>query len=349
MSSSSSLPELFGKPTQLLGWQGLTVTIPESWNLVAFSGDHLKGNLRLADDDKLRMEVLWEQFKGTPDVARSVDLLLKNIEKTAKKGKHTITLEESPKLIPRSRKEHADKEQLTNFGWTGDATQTVSHGYGSAWFCETSNRVVVAHIVGSENENPEKTRRLAAEVLSSFQSHGTGGWQTWSAFGLQIEIPDEFRLVSSKMQTGRLEFDWERAATATSALSALSPAEWTRRPERLGLRRLSAANVVLEYESLEDWAKRVAVGIWKKFSFKDFEETEIVGWPGVEAQGRLKDFRRHAWGLVMDKVLRRKTPPPELLAWHDEADNKIFVVLCDLWPVNAGIEDDILDSLQSRT
>src|SRR5690606_16199699 len=138
MSLSSPLPELFGKPTQLLGWQGVTAIIPASWNMVAFTGDHLKGNFRLADDDKLRMEALWEQPKATPDVERSVELLLKNIERTAKKSKHPITLEESPKLVPRSRKEHAAKEQLTPFGWTGDASQAISHGFGAAWFCEKS-------------------------------------------------------------------------------------------------------------------------------------------------------------------------------------------------------------------
>ena len=317
--------------------------------MVAFTGDHLKGNFRMADDDKLRMEVLWERPKTKPDVERSVELLLKNIERTAKKSKQTITLEESPKLVPRSRKEHAGKEQLTNFGWTGDVSQAVSHGFGAAWYCEMSNRVVVAHVVGSEAENPDKTRRLAAEVLSSFQSHSTGGWQTWSAFGLQVEIPEEFRLTAAKMQTGRLEFDWERQPTQEVMMSFLSPAQWLRRPERLGLRRLSAANVVLEYEPLDQWAARIAVGMWKKYSFNGFEEVKIDHWQAVETTGRLKDIRRHLGGWMMDKLLRRKTPPPELLVWHDEDDNKIFVLMSDLWPINSEIKDDIIDSLQSRT
>src|SRR3546814_11594640 len=65
--------------------------------------------------------------------------------------------------------------------------------------------------------------------------------------------------------------------------------------------------------------------------------------------GRLKDFRQHGFGWLMDKVLRRQTPPPELLVWQDEADNKIFVLMCDLWPVNSGIKSDVVDSLQSRS
>jgi hypothetical protein len=341
-------PELFGKPTQLLGWQGLSATIPQSWNLVSFGGDFSKGTFRLADDDGLRLEVLWERPKNTPDVSRSVELLLKGIAKDAKKQKYFFKEVESPKLVPRSRKEHANKEQLANFGWQGDARQTASHGFGAAWFCPVSNRVVVAHAVGLENDNPEKTRRMAAEVLSSFQSHGTGGWQTWSAFGLQLEMPEEFHLTTAKMQTGRLEFDWERVR-AHESLSFLSPSQWGLRAERVGLRRISAANVVLENEALDKWAARVTPGFWKKLSFGKWEATPVLKTEGFISKGRLKDFRLHLMNWLLDKVLRRRSARPELTAWHDETDNKIFVLMCDLWPINESIKTDILESLQSRT
>jgi hypothetical protein len=342
------LPELFGKPTQLLGWQGLFATIPQNWNLVSFGGDFSKGTFRLADDDGLRLEVLWEKPKNTPDVSRSVGLLLKGIEKDAKKQKLFWKEIESPKLIPRSRKEHADKEQLINFGWQGDARQTVSHGFGAAWFCPISNRVIVAHAVGTENDKLEKTQRMAAEVLSSFQSHGTGGWQTWSAFGLQLELPEEFQLTTAKIQTGRLEFDWERVR-AHEPLSFLSPSQWGLRTERIGLRRISAANVVLENETLDEWAARVTPGFWKKLSFGKWEAAPVLKTEGFIARGALKDLRHRAMNWLLDKVLRRRSARPELTAWHDEADNKIFVLMCDLWPVNENVKTDVLESLQSHT
>lgn len=346
--SSTRLPELFGKTTQLVGWQGITAIVPETWSLVAFGGDRHKGNLRLADEDGLRLEVLWEKPKQIPDVERSVQLLLDNIEKNAKKKKHEVKVVDNPKLVSRSRKEHADKVQLTNFGWLGEPDQTVSHGFGAAWFCEETNRVLVAHAVGTGTDNPEKTRRLAAEVLSSFQSHGTGGWQTWSAFGLQFEMPEEFALTTAKLQTGRMELDFERVV-AHEPMRILSPKQWAKRPERVGVRRISAANVVLEHESLENWALRVATPMWKKFRFRKFEETTVLGKPGVLFKGAIKDHRQLLVGWLLDRIFRRRTPAPEMTVWHDEVDIKIFVLLCDLWPINAGIKADIIDSLHSRT
>lgn len=346
-SSPTRLPELFGRATQLLGWQGLTSIIPADWNLASFTGDLSKGNFRIADDDGLRMEVFWERPKGTPNIERSIELLLTNIERTARKNKQEFEAIENPKLIPRSRKEHADKEQLLNFGWKGDPNNEVAHGWGASWHCAASNRVIVAHVIGRGVENLEKTRRLAAEVLSSIESKSKGGWQTWSAFGMQLEIPEEFRLTGAKLQTGRLEFDWERV-TPPMPLSFLSPREWQKRPERIGLRRLSAANVVLEVDSLEEWARRVASGMFKKFRFGDFEETVILGEPGLFAKGALKDYRRQFLGWMLDRVLRRPAGPPELMVWHNAADNKIFVLMCDLWSINSRVKTDVLDSLESH-
>lgn len=344
-SSHSSSPLPPEQPTQRLGWQGLSALIPESWVLSSFGGDKSKGNFRLTDDEGLRLEAFWEQSKGTPDVARSVELLFKSIEREAKKKKHSFSAIENPRLIPKTRKEHAKKTQLTNFGWSGDARQAVSHGWGAAWFCEQSKRVVVIHVVGSGDENREKTRALAAEVLSSFQSHGTGGWELWSVFGLQLEIPEEFHLRTAKLQTGRLELDWERE----SRVNLLSPAEWGRRKEQIGVRRLSAANIVLENERLDLWASRAGVAFWRPYTFGALNETEVLSHIGLRATGRLRDWRRYLGGLLMDKVFRRQTPPPEVVIWHDAEDNKLFAMMTDLWAVNLEVQDDLLDSLQSRT
>ena len=266
---NTRLPELFGKQTQLLGWQGLTATIPQVWNLVSFRGDFSKGTFRLADDDGLRLEVMWEKPKNTPDVSRSVELLLQGIEKDAKKQKHFFKEIETPKLIP-------------------------------------------------------------------------------SAFGLQLELPEEFQLTTAKMQTGRLEFDWERVK-AHEPMSFLSPSQWSLRTERIGLRRISAANVVLENETLEEWAARVTPGFWKKLSFGKWNEAPVLETTGFIAKGAMKDLRHRAMNWLLDKVLRRRSAKPELTAWQDETDNKVFVMMCDLWLVNESVKTDILDSLQSRT
>lgn len=346
--SPARLPELFGHPTQLLGWQGITLTVPQEWNPASFGGDFFKGNLRLTDDDVgMRLEFAWEQPKSTPDVARSVNLLLQNIAREAKKKKHDFEIVENAKVLSRTRREHADKEQITSFGWIGDKGQPVAHGWGAAWNCPVSNRVVVAHILGRGTQSPDKTRRLAAELLNTCISHGAGGWQTWSIFDLQLEVPDEFHLIGAKLQTGRLEFDWERVRPTTHSL--VPPLrDWGRRLERIGLRRISAANVVLENETLEDWSRRVAAAMFKLYRLSAPQLTRVLGTEGYALKGALRDWRRDIRHKLFDKILRRRNPAPHATVWQNDEANKIFVLLCDLQSENAHVAAEVLDSIQSE-
>ena len=341
------LPELFGRDTAFLGWQGITLSMPRDWHLAAFGGDYFKGNLRVVDDTGARMEIVWEQPKSTPDVARSVTMLLKNIEREAKRKKHQFETLDNPKLLSRIRREHSDKDQLTNFGWIGDKEQPVAHGFGAAWHCPKSDRVIVVHFLGRGNESPDKTRRLAGEILGSCSTHAEGGWQFWSVFDLQLEVPEEFHLVGAKLQTGRLEFDWERLQKPDMT-AFLAPKNWGRRPERIGLRRLSAANVVLENESLEDWSRRVAAHIFKPFRLGKPEVREVLSRDGYAMKATLKDLRREVRARFCDLLLRRPNSLAEALVWQDEEANKIFVLLTALRNENAHVRGDVLNSIASQ-
>jgi hypothetical protein len=340
------LPELFGREAHLFGWQGITLFTPCDWSLAAFSGDYSKGNLRLADEDGVRLELLWERPKQTPNVARSIELLLQNIAREAKKKKHAFEAVGSVTLLSRARREHADKEQISSFGWIGDKADVAAHGFGAAWYCPQSERVIVAHVLGRAVQSPDKTRRLAAEVLNSCRSHAEGGWQTWSVFDLQLEVPEEFHLVAAKLQTGRLELDWERVK-APDPLQFLSPRTWATRPERIGLRRLSAANVVLENESLEEWARRVARFMFKPYSLGAPVAERVLGTEGFRMKGALRDLRRRWRGQIFDWLLRRRRAAPSARVWRDEEANKLFVLLCDLENQNAHVANDVLDSIQT--
>lgn len=341
------LPELFGRETSLFGWQGITLSVPRSWNLASFGGDFGKGNARLTDDDGARLELIWESCKGTPDVARSVELLLKNIEREAKKQKHDFKAIENPKLFARARREHADKDQATTFGWSGDAGQIASHGWGAAWHCSESNRVIVTHFLGRGTESADKSRRMAVEVLGSCVCHAHGGWNTWSVYDLQFEVPEEFHLVAAKLQTGRLEFDFERIKVR-DPLQMLSPSNWNKRVERIGVRRLSAANVILENESLKDWSGRVAVGMFKAYRLSTPVAAQVLGGEGIMLHGALRDLRREFRGKFFNLILRRKTTPPRATVWQDKDANKIFVLLADLQTENAHVQNDVLDSIAAH-
>jgi hypothetical protein len=212
---------LFASATHVLGWQGLTVTLPEEWNLAVFAGNNEKGNLRVDDGDGPRLELRWEQPKGSPDLERSIEQFLDHLEKDAKKRGQPSRRAKDPKLVQRSRKR---KSQLVNFGWVGERSEEIiGQGWGLGWQCAECGRVVVAHLIGRGLENPGRTQRLAAAVLDTLECHGSGGWRTWGAFGLQLELPEEFQLGRAKLMTGRIDLEWFKAPPPPRAVGRCPP------------------------------------------------------------------------------------------------------------------------------
>jgi hypothetical protein len=334
------VPPLFGRERRLLGWQGLTLTHPAEWFLRSFGGTHDKGSLRMTDDEGLRLEMLWETPRAMADVPASIQKFIDALGKSAKKSKQPFKQIENPDILPRKKR---DRVQTTNFGWSGtSADPQASHGWGAAWQCETCGRVVVGHIVGRPSEASGKNLKLAAEVLGSAACHGTGGWETWSFFGLRLDLPEEFRLGRAKLLAGRLECEWIRAAPAVMALPP-----WTRFDERIAIVRLAAANILLENEELRDYVLRTLANPDRKRAFDIGTEASFNGHEGWQFRGRPRDWRRralHAWGT---RRSRKKPPAYVLRAWRDEAANKIFVLDTELRPDNAHAAQDVLDSLEN--
>jgi hypothetical protein len=332
-----TLPALFARETHLLCWQGLTVTLPEDWNPRAFSGDHAKGNLRVADDENLRLEVLWEESRGSADVPRSVERFLETLEKDARKKQHKFQLVAEPRLVNADIK---GKKQLTNFGWLGErGDPSANQGWGVAWECPHCSRIVVAHVLGRGHEKRDRVQQLASEVLTSLECHGSGGWETWSVFDLEVEIPEIFQLSMAKLLISRLEFDWVKPRPGGLF-------GWIKREERISLLRLPVANVVLENESLVDWSQRAVARHNKRYAYGKVAATTVHDHDAVQYQGRLRNLRNLIREWTLDRVLRRGTPRVKMCAWQCEESNKLFALSTDLGPSNAHVRDDVIESLQ---
>lgn len=337
LSKEHSIATKPSTETHLLGWQGATITIPENWNLAQFKGTHATGQMRIDDEDAPRLEIRWETPRGDIDIEKSIDKLMTSLARDAKKRGENFERQEKPLVVAKSRKR---KERVTNFGWIGDASSMAAQSWGVSWQCPDCKRVVVAHILGRGDEKPERVRELAGRVLESLECHGEGGWLTWSVFDMNVEIPDAFRLERAKLVTGRLELDWVRGETGGQF-------GWARRNERLGLTRFSLASILLQNETMAEWARRIICDADKKFRWGKFEEAEVLGCEALLARGSWKDMRKVVLHRVLDK-LRKKTPSqPEMRVWHHEEQNKIYVLKSDVEAHNAHIIDDVLQSLTS--
>jgi len=266
-------------------------------------------------------------------VSRFVDTLARQ----AKKQKQPFTPVAKAHLVSKSRR---GKHQVVNFGWTGDREAVAGHGWGVSWHCAGCGRVMVAHLIGRGRERPEKMQRLAGEILASLECHGSGGWQTWSVFGLRVEIPEEFELARSKLMAGRLELSWKRARKPGMRFMLA-------RDETIGLTRVSLADVLLQNETLAQWATRTLWRADKQWIFMRFEDTKIGGHDAVQSEGDLRDMRLRLRSALFDFVRRRRAPRAEMRVWHSAADNKIYALTSDLLPANAHVATEVLDSLEA--
>ncbi len=319
-----------------IGWQGFTFTLPSDWNLASFGGEALKGNLRVDDGDGPRIELRWETPNNTVDLEKSIADLVNRLAREAKKKKRAFNPASHPAIVNKHQK---PKAQLVNFGWASDDSEPLAaHGWGTAWHCSHCGRVAVAHLLGRANEKPRTAQQLASDIFTSMECHGQGGWQAWSVFGLSGEIPLDFTLARAKLQTGRLEIEWERPIP-------IGPRGWWARAERIILRRSSAANLLLENETLEDWTRRTMLWLDKKSYWEPSLEWAFQGNEGLSIPGSPKPFKQRIAHAVRQK-LRANVPQLNLHVWHDEETNKILSLETELLPSNAHVLQDVLDSLE---
>ena len=335
---------MFGEATQFFGWQGLSATIPATWNLGHFGGTQKQGQIRIDDEDGPRLEIRWETPPKDVHLATSIEKFLQSLEKAAKKRGAAFEVAPTPRLVSKSRKR---KAQLVQFGWVGEREEPTAHGWGVAWHCAECGRVVVGHMMGRGGENgaekQDKIQRLAGEVFGSLECHGVGGWQSWSVFSCHVEIPEEFALTRASLMAGRLEWEWTR-------LKKPGLFSFLARDERLTLARWSLAAVLLQNQTLEEWAdanlaradKKMTWGNWK--NAKESGNTSLAQSDALQGRGTVRDISMRIRETVWDTLLRRVARPKEILLWHDAANNKIFALGSDVQPANAHVRDDVLDS-----
>ena len=83
-----------------LGWNGITVELPEDWELSGLSGDDKSGYLRLEDADMPRLELKWSESKQKkPDLQRVLDDYFKLVRKNYKRRDTNLHIQRNINLI----------------------------------------------------------------------------------------------------------------------------------------------------------------------------------------------------------------------------------------------------------
>jgi len=215
-----------------LGWQGLELSVPDTWDLSAHSGNYRKGYLRLDDGERIRLEVRWEHQKRQVDIGDVVERSLKNAAKEiSRKG-----IEFRSK---RHLKTSGGEKREECFRWTGDiqAINLVRQ-------CESCGRVVFVRVLGEVGAR-EGLLPTAKRVFRELTDHPEADWVLWRALGLNARVRKEYQLSRNRLLAGRIylcfrgapgTLEIERTALADRELRGRSMEEWTaarlKHPER---------------------------------------------------------------------------------------------------------------------
>ena len=302
-----------------LGWGGITLELPEDWELSGLSGDEKSGYLRLEDADMPRLELKWSESKQKkPDLQKVLDDYFKLVRKNYKRKNTNLHVQRNVNLIRDA--EFFENREVVFFNWKGDFRAS-----GVIFHCQTCKRITIVQVMGHLKENIKET---TSRILSSVRDHSVGQATLWSAYQLNAEVPRRYRLDKHKLLSGYLLFSFVDGS------------------RKVSIERYGVADVTLKEQNLEEWfrgryAKAIrGYGFSIESSNGDADERLTL----IGEETRIIDRIPLAPALVIDKIMRRKTFAVYL--WHCHHSNRIYVVQAIAKQDAARTAEEIAASIQ---
>ncbi len=315
------------KGWKIVGWQGLTVSAPPTWNLVGYGGDAKAGNLRLDNGELqaqgvLGMDLRWIPVKGRvtdADLEKRLRQYLDSIEKSARRQKISAVVQ--VKEISDAR--HPERLGLRGFTWKAD-----KRAVGRIWHCADCGRVVIAQVLGGTRGDFAAT---AADVLQTLECHAEdAGWRTWSLYDLHTEVPSDY-ILSGKPQLMNIyvQLPFSRANT----LDTITVEQW------------GVANVQLRNAYLDQWFREKNRAQEGMLSYAS-RESEASGHPALALTG-MKTGLAYWTSQGLPQITRLQKPATyfEARVWECPETNKIFLVQS----VSRRPQPEVVDAIVART
>ena len=267
------------------GWQGINITVPEDWELVATGGDAESGYLRLADSHRVRLEARWEPARGSKKASEAVGRYLKRVRKKAKRQRTELSVRRHLGLASLRDKD------IECYRWVSDQQALAMMS-----LCKECSRLVHVHVLGLPEE---QLNNLARTIFSSLQDHSQGGALKWRFYDLEFCTPSGMKLQKQELKTGCVRMSFAGAGG------------------ELEFARMSVAQVVLAKSTLEEWF----TGFWGKLLRQyryTIGERDIKNHAGLEVAGVASVLRSPLRFIGRRRRLRAA-------CWHCEETNSLFV------------------------
>lgn len=272
-----------------IGWQGITLKAPEDWSLVGVSGDDKKGYFQVDGPISSALQVKWSPALGKkPDLMARAREFLSTLEKSRKKQKFSSTVKEDKR-----------DENSVNFAWRAEQL-----GQGKLTYCPDCDRVVIAQIVSTRDDN---VSGIAPMILGSLSDHGEIGWSTWALYGLEFAVPKNYKIEKNVFMSGYL-------------CLAFKSGQKTITVERWGL-----ANILLSENEMTEWYRKDALPDIQGYRVK-LEQGTVQEHEGLVLSGRRAGIKQLAKAVAFSLTLH---PHPGLVSgyvWHCEESNRLFSV-----------------------
>lgn len=279
-----------------IGWQGLTMQVPEDWFPAALGAERAAGYLRVQNAEGSSLEVKWSNPRGTVDMEAQLEKYRKALQRAARKRHLPFEWKDKPKVPVREAK--PDKNRRF-FAWKGEA-----QGLGVIWYCRSCARVVIAQVSTPLGED---AATLASTILSSLEDHGEVDGDLWALYGLQVRVPKEWMLDRHQLMAGYTMLQFRMG------------------DQILRAERWALANLALKSETLQDFLWSKCWKFWRDYRLTG-ADAAWEGHPAAEFAGRTRKLWVRATAPVRRLLRRPAADRIAVRAWHCEPANKVFAV-----------------------
>jgi hypothetical protein len=241
------------RPLTTFGWQGVALTVPAGWDPVVAHGDYRAGQVRLADENTIRLEMRW-QSGGDRSPAEMVTAYAADLARRARKEGRALEIERDLGL--------ATPPGMTceSYCWSTDRRVWAMLARSDA-----SGRVLHLHLSSGLEE---AVKGLARTVFASLRDFAPVEPLAWRFYDMDFVSPAGMPLLRQSLQSGCIRMSFGR------------------RLSRLEFARVSLADVLLASRSLGEWFRQFYAASLKRRRFR-LRDQSFRGHTAVAVKGRV--------------------------------------------------------------
>ena len=296
-----------GRSYKTFGWQGISLTVPSGWDLASTRGKYASGDVQLADETAVRMELRWQTGGGGDPPSTAVDTYLAGVRKAAGKAGAPFSVQRDLKLASPIGK------VVECYRWVADRQSVAMLSR-----CAECGRSVHVHLLGGAEAG---LKGLARTVFSSLKDHPEDGTHLWSFFDVEFRSPAGLPLAEASLKAGCIRMQFARGL------------------RRLEFVRLSLAETLLAGTELAAWFRQFYQKPLRRRTFRVRSTTWKEGHPGIAVEGR-------PWLLCHPQRLLGRRRVLRAACWHCRRTNRLLICCYDGAEAEAAVFEPAVDSFR---